>query len=193
MKSICVFCGSNTGSDPVFSEAAIKLGQSLAARKIRLVYGAGNVGLMGVIADACLEAGGEVLGVIPGFLKAKEVCHTDLTELVVTNTMHERKQIMADHSDGFIAMPGGFGTLDELCEILTWSQLGLHANPIGLLNVAGYFDHLIQMFDHMVSQRFLAQANRDLVLADVRPHDLLQKMTDFDPPEVEKWLDRSRT
>ncbi|MEL7531979.1 MAG: TIGR00730 family Rossman fold protein [Bacteroidota bacterium] len=193
MKSICVFCGSNTGSNPVFAEAAVKLGQSLAVRKIRLVYGAGNVGLMGVIADACLDAGGEVLGVIPGFLKAKEVCHTGLSELIVTDTMHERKQIMADHSDGFIAMPGGFGTLDELCEILTWSQLGLHANPIGLLNVAGYFDHLVQMFDHMVSQRFLAQPNRELVLADVRPQDLLQKMTNFDPPEVEKWLDRSRT
>lgn len=193
MKSICVFCGSNTGADPVYTEAAVKLGQSFAARKIRLVYGAGNVGLMGVIADACLDAGGEVLGVIPGFLKAKEVCHTGLSELIVTDTMHERKQIMADQSDGFIAMPGGFGTLDELCEILTWSQLGLHAHPIGLLNVAGYFNHLVQMFDHMVSQRFLASANRELVIADVRPQDLLQKMTDFDPPEVEKWLDRSRT
>lgn len=193
MKSICVFCGSNTGSNPVFTEAAIQLGQSLAARNIRLVYGAGNVGLMGVIADACLAAGGKVLGVIPGFLKAKEVCHTGLSELIVTETMHERKQIMADHSDGFIAMPGGFGTLDELCEILTWAQLGLHANPIGLLNVAAYFDHLIQMFDHMVGERFLAQANRELVLADVQPEALLQKMIDFDPPEVEKWLDRSRT
>ncbi|MEM6343004.1 MAG: TIGR00730 family Rossman fold protein [Bacteroidota bacterium] len=193
MKSICVFCGSNTGSNPVFTEAAVQLGQSLAARNIRLVYGAGNVGLMGVIADACLAAGGKVLGVIPGFLKAKEVCHTGLSELIVTETMHERKQIMADHSDGFIAMPGGFGTLDELCEILTWAQLGLHANPIGLLNVAAYFDHLIQMFDHMVGERFLAQANRELVLADVQPEALLQKMIDFDPPEVEKWLDRSRT
>ncbi|MFK7926505.1 MAG: TIGR00730 family Rossman fold protein [Bacteroidia bacterium] len=193
MKSICVFCGSNMGSEAVYKEAAIKLGQSFAARKIRLVYGAGNVGMMGVIADATLEAGGEVLGVIPGFLKAKEVCHTGLTELIVTDTMHERKQIMADQSDGFIAMPGGFGTLDELCEILTWAQLGLHAHPIGLLNVVGYFDPLLQMFDHMVTQRFLASENRKLLLSGVRPKDLLQKMADFDPPHVEKWLDRSRT
>lgn len=193
MKSICVFCGSNTGSEEVYRQTAVKLGQSLAARKIRLVYGAGNVGLMGVIADACLDAGGEVLGVIPHFLKIKEVCHTSLTELRVTQTMHERKQIMADESDGFIAMPGGFGTLDELCEILTWGQLGLHNNPIGVLNVTGYFDPLLQMFDHMVSQRFLAVPNRQLVLADVSPQGLLEQMERFDPPEVEKWLDRSRT
>lgn len=193
MKSICVFCGSNVGSEAVYKDAAIELGQFLAVRKIRLVYGGGNLGLMGVIADASLEAGGDVLGVIPGFLKDKEVCHTGLTELIVTDTMHERKQIMADQSDGFIAMPGGFGTLDELCEILTWSQLGLHANPIGLLNVAAYFDPLLGMFDHMATQKFLAPANRQLVLSDVRPQDLLQKMADFDPPQVEKWLDRSRT
>ncbi|MEL6589019.1 MAG: TIGR00730 family Rossman fold protein [Bacteroidota bacterium] len=193
MKSICVFCGSNTGSEEVYRQTAIKLGQSLAARKIRLVYGAGNVGLMGVIADACLDAGGEVLGVIPHFLKIKEVCHTSLTQLRVTQTMHERKQMMADESDGFIAMPGGFGTLDELCEILTWGQLGLHNHPIGVLNVAGYFDPLLQMFDHMVSQRFLAVPNRGLVLSDASPQGLLEQMERYDPPEAEKWLDRSRT
>jgi uncharacterized protein (TIGR00730 family) len=192
MQSICVFCGSNTGANPRYTTEAQNLGKMLAERGIRLVYGAGNIGLMGIIADAALDAGGEVIGVIPYFLKVKEVCHTGLTELYVTKTMHQRKEILADLSDGFIAMPGGFGTMDELCEILTWAQLGLHSHPIGLLNVEGYYDHLIQLFDKMADDKFLHPKNRSLVISDTEPAALLQKMADFSPPDVEKWLDRSR-
>ncbi len=191
MQAICVFCGSNVGALPVYTEAAQALGRLLAQQNIQLVYGAGKVGLMGVIANAVLEAGGEVIGVIPGFLKAKEVCHTGLTELHVTDTMHQRKKTMSDLADGFIAMPGGFGTMDELCEILTWSQLGLHKDPIGLLNVAGYFDPLITLFDQMVDAAFLHPQNRSLVISETDPVALLQKMADFQAPDVEKWLDRS--
>lgn len=192
MQSICVFCGSNVGNQPAFIEAAQAMGRLLVQQNMRLVYGAGNVGLMGVIADAVLEAGGEVVGVIPHFLKAKEVCHTGLTELHVTETMHQRKQLMSDISDGYIALPGGFGTMDELCEILTWSQLGLHQDPIGLLDVAGYYTHLIGLFDQMVEAQFLHPKNRSLVLSDTDPASLLQQMENFSPPDVEKWLDRSK-
>ena len=193
MKSICVFCGSNSGSQPIYTLLAQELGAMLVEKDIQLVYGGGNVGLMGVIANHMLSLGGKVIGVIPGFLDAKEVGHKGLTKMIVVETMHERKQIMADLSDGFIAMPGGFGTLDELCEILTWAQLGLHGCPIGLLNVAGYFDPLIQMFDHMTEQRFLNPQNREIVMVDHSPTALLQKMNDYKAPDVEKWLDRTRT
>lgn len=193
MKSICVFCGSNAGGARVYKDLAKELGYLLAENQQTLVYGGGNVGLMGIIADACLEKGGEVVGVIPGFLQDKEVGHDGLSEMIVVNTMHERKQRMADLSDGFVAMPGGFGTMDELCEILTWGQLGLHGNPIGLLNVNGYFDPLISMFDHMVAERFLNPQNRAMVLVDQQPRQLLQLMDAYQPPDVEKWLDRSRT
>lgn len=193
MKSICVFCGSNVGSEPAYTEQAIALGNLLADKKISLIYGAGNVGLMGVIADACLDKGGEVVGVIPNFLMAKEVGHTGLTELILTETMHERKQIMADRSEGFIAMPGGMGTMDELCEILTWAQLGLHSHPIGLLNVDGYYDSLLTFFDEMVEKKFLHQKNRDMVMSHSDPGELLKLMAAYQPPDVEKWIDRSKT
>ena len=193
MKNICVFCGSNIGSDQIYSQAARELGALLVERDIQLIYGAGNVGLMGIIANYMLELGGNVIGVIPGFLEAKEVGHKSLTKKIVVGSMHERKQIMADMSEGFIAMPGGFGTLDELCEILTWSQLGLHKCPIGLLNVAGYFDPLIEMFDHMTTQRFLNSKNREIVLVGDHPATLLEKMDKYEAPDVEKWLDRTRT
>ncbi|RMG71353.1 MAG: TIGR00730 family Rossman fold protein [Bacteroidetes bacterium] len=192
MKRICVFCGSNRGSHPDYTEAARQLGQLLAARGIRLVYGGGKVGLMGEIADAVLESGGEVTGVIPGFLQAKEVGHDDLTEMIVVETMHTRKAIMAEQADGFIAMPGGFGTMDELCEILTWAQLGLHQRPIGLLNVRGYFQTLNTLFDHMVAERFLHQKNREMLLSHHDPERLLDMMAQYRPPDVAKWLDNSK-
>jgi uncharacterized protein (TIGR00730 family) len=166
------------------------LGHLLAVRSIGLVYGGGNVGLMGVLADAMLEKGGTVTGVIPDFLLQKEVGHRGLSELIVVETMHERKAIMADRADSFMALPGGFGTLDELCEILTWSQLGLHRHPVGLLNLNGYFDGLIAFFDHMTQQGFLHQKNREILLVHEDTERLLQLMDHYQPPQVEKWLDR---
>ena len=192
MKNLCVFCGSNAGADPIYTQAAQELGKLMAERDMTLVYGGGNVGLMGVIADECLNHGGKVIGVIPNFLQDKEVGHDGLTKMIVVKTMHERKQIMADLSDGFVAMPGGFGTMDELCEILTWSQLGLHSNPIGLLNINGYYDHLKILFDHMVDQRFLHPQNRATVLSHSQPEQLLRMMDQYEPPDVEKWLDRAQ-
>ena len=192
MKSVCVFCGSNVGSDPAYITAAQELGRVLAEKEISLVYGAGNVGLMGVIADACLEKDGHVIGVIPHFLMAKEVGHNGVSELIKTDTMHERKQIMADRSDGFISMPGGMGTMDEMCEILTWAQLGLHSCPVGVLNVKGYFDSLLNFFDEMVEKRFLHQKNRDMIISHEDPIELLRLMDAYQPPDVEKWIDRAQ-
>jgi len=192
MKSICVFCGSNTGKNEIYTQAAKKLGQYLAQNQIKLVYGAGNIGLMGVIADEVLDGNGYVIGVIPDFLKAKEVCHTELQELLVTTTMHQRKEIMANRSDAFIAMPGGFGTLDELAEILTWAQLGLHSKPIGLLNVNGYFDSLIRFFDDTVADGFVTDINREMVLFDNTIEGLISKMENYVAPDVTKWLDRGK-
>jgi len=192
MNSICVFCGSNTGTDPLYAAYARKLGALLAEKKIDLVYGAGNVGLMGVIADACLDAGGKVIGVIPGFLMAKEVGHTGLTELIQTESMHERKQIMSDRSQGFIAMPGGMGTMDEVCEIMTWAQLGLHSDPIGFLNVEGYYDPLLSFFDDMVEKKFLHQKNREMIMSHSEPEELIKLMDAYQAPNVEKWIDRAQ-
>lgn len=188
MKSICVFCGSSKGFDSLHSDVARVLGVMLAKRNIRLVYGAGNIGLMGVIADAVLENGGQVLGVIPGFLKEKEVCHTGLTELIVTNTMHKRKEIMAENSDGFIILPGGYGTLDEFFEILTWRQLHLHNKPIGVLNVNGYYDHLLAHVKHMWREGFLREANLSLITVSEDIPELLEKMAQPANLAEEKWL-----
>ncbi len=188
MKSISVFCGANTGFDPAFSKIARSAGETLAKRSIRLVYGAGNIGLMGVIADAVLENGGQVLGVIPDFLKEKEVCHTGLTELIVTNTMHKRKEIMAENSDGFVILPGGFGTLDEFFEILTWRQLRLHNKPIGLLNVNGFYDHLLAHVRKMWKEGFLKDSNLALVTVSDNLNDLLEKMALPANIAEEKWL-----
>lgn len=176
MKSLCVFCGSSKGSQPLYVEVARQLGVILAQRQIRLVYGAGNVGLMGVLADAALESGGEVLGVIPEFLVEKEVCHDGLTELIVTQTMHQRKQIMEDRSDGVLVLPGGYGTLDEFFEILTWKQLHLHDKPVGLLNVGGFYDPLLAHFRKMNEDGFIRPANLDLVVVAENVEDLLEKM-----------------
>lgn len=193
MKSICVFCGSNVGAKPAYRTEAIALGKLLAAKGIHLIYGGGHVGLMGVIADTVLEAGGRVTGVIPHFLNQKEVGHKSLTELILVESMHERKQKMADLSDGFIAMPGGMGTMEEMCEILTWGQLGLHRKPFGLLNVEGYYDLLIRFFDSIVTERFMHEANRNLVLTHAQPDHLLRLMENYEAPEVKQWLDRQFT
>jgi uncharacterized protein (TIGR00730 family) len=190
MRRICVFCGSSQGSRPEYRAAAEELGTELVRRKIGLVYGGGNVGLMGTIADAVLNAGGEAVGVIPEHIMAREIGHKGLTKLHVVHSMHERKALMADLSDAFVALPGGFGTLEEFCEVLTWSQLGLHAKPCGILNVSGYYTPLLAMFDHALEERFLKPENRALVLARESPAELLRALEEWRPVRVEKWLDR---
>lgn len=192
MKNICVFCGSRKGTDPIFSEKATEVGQYLAQNDYRLVYGAGNVGLMGVITDAVLANGGEAIGIIPEFLEKWEVAHDNLTELIITQTMHERKAIMAERSDAVIALPGGYGTLDELFEILTWRQLKLHEKPIGLLNVKGYFNPLIQMIDQMQAEGFLSEENRQFLLVSDDINDLFAQFHAFRAIVEEKWIDKSK-
>lgn len=174
---VCVFCGSRSGDSPIYAETAHILGTLLAVRGHSLVYGGGNIGLMGLIADAALDAGGEVIGVIPQHLLEREVAHAHLTQLHVVDSMHTRKALMADLSDLFVAAPGGFGTLDELCEILTWAQLGLHHKPCGLLNVAGYFDPLLAMFDQATREGFLSAPHRQLIISDEDPIRLLDRLT----------------
>lgn len=176
MKSICVFCGSRLGSKPIYRETAKSVGQLIAQQQLRLVYGGGNIGLMGVVADAVLEYGGEVVGVIPGHLQEKEVGHAGLTELHVVSTMHERKALMANLSDAFIALPGGFGTFEEFCEILTWAQLDLHRKPCGLLNVDGFYDPLLTLFDRAVDDGFLRPEYRSMVLTATDTDELLMRM-----------------
>lgn len=189
MKAIAVFCGSSKGFNSEYSKSAQKLGQVFAKEKIKLVYGAGNVGLMGEMADSILNHGGEVLGVIPDFLKAKEVCHTELTELKVTDTMHERKAYMDDHCDGVIMLPGGFGTLDEFFEMLTWKQLHLHKKPIGIWNINGYYDHLLKHIEHMVKEGFVKDINMKLFVVSKDLEDLLNKMRTSECELVGKWVD----
>ncbi|HEX2224649.1 MAG TPA: TIGR00730 family Rossman fold protein [Thermoanaerobaculia bacterium] len=191
MRRICVFCGSSPGASPAYAEAARELGRLLARRGLGLVYGGGNVGLMGILADAVLAEGGEVIGVIPHSLMAREVGHSGLTELRVVDTMHERKALMADLSDAFIALPGGIGTLDEWFEIWTWAQLGLHPKPCGLLDVQDYYSPLLAFLDHMVRERFLRDTHRAFVLVDTDPTLLLDRMAAHEPPAVEKWIDRA--
>ena len=176
MKRICVFCGSNAGKRAEYGIAAQKLATVLARRALGLVYGGGNVGLMGVLADSMLHSGGEVIGVIPRSLVAREVAHRGVTELRIVDTMHQRKALMNELSDAFIALPGGFGTLDEFFEILTWSQLGIHGKTIGLLNVAGYYDSLLAMLDHAVGEGLLRPAHRELVLVDSDADLLVQRL-----------------
>jgi uncharacterized protein (TIGR00730 family) len=190
MRRICVFCGSSSGNRPEYRTAAEEMGRELVRSSIGLVYGGGNVGLMGIIADAVLRAGGEAVGVIPENIMAREVGHYGLTKLHVVPSMHERKALMADLSDAFVALPGGFGTLEEFCEVVTWTQLGLHAKPCGVLNVLGYYTPLLAMFDHAVEERFLKPENRGLVLARESPSDLLQALEHWRPIHTEKWLDR---
>lgn len=188
MKYICVFCGSSSGADPVYREAAEAMGQAIVQRCYGLVYGGGKVGLMGKVADTVMAAGGEAIGVIPEFLASKEIAHPQLTQLHVVESMHDRKALMAKLSDGFIALPGGYGTLEEFCEVLTWSQLGLHQKPMGLLNVAGYYDALLTLFDRAVTDRFLQPELRGIVLDANQPNILLDRMETYQPTPVEKWI-----
>jgi uncharacterized protein (TIGR00730 family) len=192
MKRMCVFCASSLGNREEYRAAAAALGAELARRKLGLVFGGGKVGLMGVLADAVLNAGGEAAGVIPEHLLAREIGHNGLTELHVVRSMHERKALMADLSDAFVALPGGMGTMEEFCEVLTWSQLGLHAKPSGILNVLGYYSPLLEMFDRAVEERFLKREHRALVLARDSPAELLQALEQWRPVRVEKWLDREK-
>lgn len=190
MNSICVFCGSNPGQDPVFMEAAVTVGRYLAENRIRLVFGGGRVGLMGKIADTVMENGGEVTGIIPRDLAEKEVAHENLTELHIVSSMHERKAMMAKFSDGFIAMPGGFGTFEEICEVITWTQLGFQNKPCGILNINGFYDDLIRLFDKSTKQGFIRTIHRELVLVDDDIASLVGAMTGFKPPVLEKWIDK---
>lgn len=190
MKQVCVFCASSPGARAEYRAVAEEMGVELARRKIGLVYGGGNIGLMGVLADAVLAAGGEAVGVIPESLIAREIGHNGLTKLHVVRSMHERKALMADLSDAFVALPGGYGTLDEFCEVLTWSQLGLHVKPCGVLNVLGYYSPLLKMFDHAVQERFLKPENRELVIARESVTELLEALEQWRSAPVEKWLDR---
>ena len=176
MKNVCVFCGSRTGRNEIFAHSAADLARKLAQRDIGIVYGGGHVGLMGVVADAALAAGGRVIGVIPQALADREVAHHGLTELHVVTSMHERKALMADLSDAFVALPGGYGTLDELCEIITWAQLGIHDRPIGLLNVDGYYDQLLALFDGAVAHDFVSPQNRTLVRDATTTDELLRRI-----------------
>lgn len=188
MKSITVFCGASTGNDPIYVSVARVVGATLAAAGVRVIYGGACIGVMGAVADAALEAGGHVVGVIPYFLRSREVAHYGLSDLIITETMHERKMKMQELCDGFIALPGGFGTLEELFEVLTWAQLGLHTKPIGLLNTDGYYDSLIAMADNMVTRGFLKPVYRNMLLTSDEIGDLLHQMQAYTAPEVEKWL-----
>lgn len=190
LKRICVFCGSNSGVRPIYTEVAQALGRALAGLRIGLVYGGGRVGLMGVIADSVMAAGGEVIGVIPEALEAREVGHQNLSELRIVHSMHERKAMMAELSDAFIAMPGGYGTFEEFCEVITWAQLGLHRKPCGLLNVEGYYSPLLSLFDHAVSEGFVRAAHRSIVLEEKDPERLIELLESYLPPQVEKWITR---
>jgi uncharacterized protein (TIGR00730 family) len=188
---LCVFCGSSPGLNPAFAAATRVLGAELALRGIEVVYGGGNVGLMGVLADAVLASGGRVIGVIPHALVARELAHQGVTALHVVNSMHERKARMAELSDGFIALPGGFGTLEEFCEAVTWTQLGVHAKPCGLLNVDGFYDGLLAFFEHALGEEFLKPTHRQIVVAHSDAAALIERMTDWTAPEVTKWIDKT--
>jgi hypothetical protein len=189
MKAVCVYCGSSSGRLEVYASAACALGQALVDRDLGLVYGGASIGLMGLIADTVLQLGGRAVGVIPEALARKEVAHKHLTELHVTQSMHERKTLMAELSDGFIAMPGGIGTFEEIFEIWTWAQLGIHAKPCGLLNVAGYYDALTTFLDHAAAEQFLKPPHRSLLIVEQAPQALLDRFVSYRPPRVQKWLD----
>ena len=191
MQNIAIYCGSSSGTNSVYSDAAHEVGVYLAKNEIKLVYGAGSVGLMGIVADAVLANMGEVIGIIPQFLMDLEVGHTNLTQLHITNNMHDRKKIMCDIADGIIALPGGYGTLDELFEMLTWSQLGLHEMPIGILNVNGFYDPLLAMVQKMVEEGFLKKENQDLIIVDDNIGSLIGKMKSNERPKASKWLGRA--
>ncbi|MBY0370066.1 TIGR00730 family Rossman fold protein [bacterium] len=188
LHSVGVFCGANTGTNPLFAEQARELGHALADRGLGLVYGGGSVGLMGEIANAVLERGGRAVGVIPQHLVDREVSHRGLTKLHIVSTMHERKALMAELSDAFISLPGGFGTLDEMCEILTWAQLGMHAKPMGLLNTAGFYNGFLTFLDQAVANGFLRPQNRDLIQVAGSVDEALSKVLTYQAPEIPRWI-----
>lgn len=193
MKSICVYCGSSPGRLEAYSSAARSLARTLVDRNIRLVYGGAGVGIMGLLADTVLQLGGQAVGVIPEGLVRREVAHKHLTELHVTQSMHERKMLMAELSDGFIALPGGIGTLEELFEVWTWAQLGLHKKPCGLLNIAGYFDALTAFLDHAVAEQFIKQPHHSILIVEREPEALLDRFDSYVPPAVTKWMEKDET
>jgi hypothetical protein len=193
MTRVCVFAGSSSGARAEYLAAAAALGRVLAAREIGVVYGGARVGLMGALADATLASGGEVIGVIPSEMVEREVAHTGLTDLRVVTSMHERKALMADLSDGFIALPGGWGTLDEFFEILTWAQLRLHQKPCGLLNVHGYFDGLLSFLEHSTKEGFVRREYQSMISISESPSALLEQLAEYRPPPVEKWIDPAST
>ncbi len=190
MKRITVFCGSSFGNEEIYKEQAALLGETLAKQNIELVYGGANVGLMGAVADAVLSKGGKVIGVLPNFLRSKEIAHQGLTELILVESMHERKTKMNDLCDGVIALPGGFGTLEELFEMITWAQLGLHKKPIAILNINGFYDSLVQLTEVMVEKGFLKEINQQMLLVSNNIDDLLYKMNNYTAPTVGKWIDK---
>ena len=191
MQSICVFCGSNIGANPAYAEAARDLGRRIAGRGLRLVYGGAKVGLMGALADAALAAGGQVTGIMPIALVEKEIAHAGLTEFHTVGSMHERKAMMADRSDAFLGLPGGAGTLEEVFEVWTWGQLGHHRKPVGLLNVAGFYDGLAAFLDHQVHERFVREEHRRMLTIEADPEMILDGFASYEPPQVAKWIDRT--
>jgi len=193
MKRLGIFCGSNRGNSPAFAAAASALGTAMAARNIDLVFGGSHVGLMGVVADAVLAGGGKVVGVLPRFMQEKELAHTNLTELHFVDTMHERKRLMADLADGFLALPGGFGTFEEIFEAITWGQLHLHHSPCGFLNVQGYFDALIAFLRHSVASGFVRKSQLDALIVESTPEQLLARFDGFEPDRSDKWFTTDNT
>lgn len=193
MKRITIFCASSFGTEKIYEEQAILVGKTLAEQNIEVVYGGANVGLMGAVADGALNAGGKVIGVLPNFLRSKEIAHLGLTELILVESMHERKTKMNDLCDGVIALPGGFGTLEELFEMLTWAQLGLHKKPIAILNVNGFYDSLIALLQTMTEKELLKEVNREMLLVSDNIDDLLEKMRNYVPPTVGKWIDKEQS
>jgi len=191
LQRLCVFCGSSLGIQTAYAQAADDMGRLLAERGVELVYGGGKVGLMGRIADACLSHGGRAIGVMPRILVEKEIAHSGLTELRVVTSMHGRKALMADLADAFVAMPGGYGTWDEFCEVLTWSQLGLQRKACAVLNISGYYDPFLAMADRAVDEGFLRDVHRELLLSDTDPTRLLDLLNNYTVPIVDKWIDRS--
>ncbi|WP_306537088.1 TIGR00730 family Rossman fold protein [Geobacter sp.] len=189
MKRICVFCGSSPGRNPAYRDAAEALGRLLAREGIGLVYGGSSVGLMTAVADAALAGGGEVIGVIPHSLEVKEIAHPGLSAIHVVGSMHERKALMVELADGFVALPGGMGTFDEFFEVVTWAQLGIHVKPCGLLNVGGYYDRLTAFLDHAVAERFVKGEHREMIVVEEKPEELLERFRAYRSPVVERWLD----
>ncbi len=192
MKRITVFCGSSFGTEEIYKQQATLLGQTLAKQNIELVYGGANVGLMGAVADGILNEGGKAIGVLPNFLRSKEIAHLGLTELILVESMHERKTKMNDLCDGVIALPGGFGTLEELFEMLTWTQLGLHKKPIAILNIDGFYDSLIELTKVMVEKGLLKEANQQMLLVSDNIDDLLEQMKNYVAPTTGKWIDKDQ-